>query len=174
MKINVKDIICLGVNRPDSSNNSGFIDKWVSLHNRTSFRTLSDLEMVIITFLFVPFRFRYTFELYLTSDKLIQFTWNISLCVACNMLFPTLLVSLRKIFFLRFCGKHALFFPKMTIQAIGLTGQISSSMCLCLTGIFPTWKYVSTQLIFYHRLFWWKEEHKGKEEECKLRISLSE
>lgn len=27
MKINVKDIICLGVNRPDSSNNSGFIDK---------------------------------------------------------------------------------------------------------------------------------------------------
>ncbi|XP_056106336.1 arf-GAP with Rho-GAP domain, ANK repeat and PH domain-containing protein 3 isoform X3 [Rhinichthys klamathensis goyatoka] len=44
MKINVKDIICLGVNRPDSSNNSGFIDK-----------------------------FRYTFELYLTSDKLIQF-----------------------------------------------------------------------------------------------------
>ncbi|XP_067313896.1 arf-GAP with Rho-GAP domain, ANK repeat and PH domain-containing protein 3 isoform X2 [Pseudorasbora parva] len=44
MKINVKDIICLGVNRPDSSNNSGFIDK-----------------------------FRYTFELYLMSDKLIQF-----------------------------------------------------------------------------------------------------
>uniref|UniRef100_A0A672NQM3 Arf-GAP with Rho-GAP domain, ANK repeat and PH domain-containing protein 3-like n=1 Tax=Sinocyclocheilus grahami TaxID=75366 RepID=A0A672NQM3_SINGR len=44
MKIDVKDIICLGVSRPDSSNNSGFIDK-----------------------------FRYTFELYLTSDKLIQF-----------------------------------------------------------------------------------------------------
>ncbi|RXN35229.1 arf-GAP with Rho-GAP ANK repeat and PH domain-containing 3-like protein [Labeo rohita] len=44
MKIDVKDIICLGVSRPDSSNNSGFIDK-----------------------------FRYTFELYLTSDKLVQF-----------------------------------------------------------------------------------------------------
>ncbi|XP_016409165.1 arf-GAP with Rho-GAP domain, ANK repeat and PH domain-containing protein 3 [Sinocyclocheilus rhinocerous] len=44
LKIDVKDIICLGVSRPDSSNNSGFIDK-----------------------------FRYTFELYLTSDKLIQF-----------------------------------------------------------------------------------------------------
>ncbi|TSK28154.1 Arf-GAP with Rho-GAP domain, ANK repeat and PH domain-containing protein 3 [Bagarius yarrelli] len=45
MKIEVKDIICLGVSRPDlCSNNNGFID-----------------------------RFRYTFELYLTSDKLIQF-----------------------------------------------------------------------------------------------------
>ncbi|XP_687312.3 arf-GAP with Rho-GAP domain, ANK repeat and PH domain-containing protein 3 isoform X3 [Danio rerio] len=44
MKIDVKDIICLGVSRPDSSNNSGFIDK-----------------------------FRYTFELYLMSDKLVQF-----------------------------------------------------------------------------------------------------
>ncbi|KAL6480397.1 hypothetical protein MHYP_G00114300 [Metynnis hypsauchen] len=45
MKIDVKDIICLGVNRPDScNNNNGFID-----------------------------RFRYTFELYLTSEKLIQF-----------------------------------------------------------------------------------------------------
>ncbi|KAA0709288.1 Arf-GAP with [Triplophysa tibetana] len=44
MKIDVKDIICLGVSRPDSINNSGFIDK-----------------------------FRFTFELYLTSDKLVQF-----------------------------------------------------------------------------------------------------
>uniref|UniRef100_A0A8B9RBC5 ArfGAP with RhoGAP domain, ankyrin repeat and PH domain 3 n=1 Tax=Astyanax mexicanus TaxID=7994 RepID=A0A8B9RBC5_ASTMX len=44
MKIDVKDIICLGVNRPDSLNNNGFID-----------------------------RFRYTFELYLTSEKLVQF-----------------------------------------------------------------------------------------------------
>uniref|UniRef100_A0A4W4G047 ArfGAP with RhoGAP domain, ankyrin repeat and PH domain 3 n=1 Tax=Electrophorus electricus TaxID=8005 RepID=A0A4W4G047_ELEEL len=44
MKIDVKDIICLGVSRPDSCNNNGFID-----------------------------RFRYTFELYLTSEKLIQF-----------------------------------------------------------------------------------------------------
>ncbi|KAJ8015069.1 hypothetical protein DPEC_G00022300 [Dallia pectoralis] len=44
MKINVKDILCLGVSRPDSSNNNGFID-----------------------------RFRYTFELYLTSEKLYQF-----------------------------------------------------------------------------------------------------
>lgn len=44
MKIDVKDIICLGVSRPDTSINSGFIDK-----------------------------FRYTFELYLTSDKLVQF-----------------------------------------------------------------------------------------------------
>ncbi|XP_051514246.1 arf-GAP with Rho-GAP domain, ANK repeat and PH domain-containing protein 3-like isoform X2 [Myxocyprinus asiaticus] len=43
-KIDVKDIICLGVSRPDSCNNSGFIDK-----------------------------FRYTFELYLTSDKLVLF-----------------------------------------------------------------------------------------------------
>lgn len=110
---------------------------------------------------------------------MIHFTWNRSMCVTCNMLFPTLLVSLRKILFYILKSyyilniKHALFFPRMTIQAICLTGQISSSMCLCLTGIFPTWQYVSTQLIFYHRLFWWKEEHKGKEEECKLRISLS-
>ncbi|KAI4874726.1 hypothetical protein NFI96_028345 [Prochilodus magdalenae] len=44
MKIDVKDIICLGVSRPDSCNNNGFID-----------------------------RFRYTFELYLTSEKLVQF-----------------------------------------------------------------------------------------------------
>ncbi|XP_023151491.2 arf-GAP with Rho-GAP domain, ANK repeat and PH domain-containing protein 3 [Amphiprion ocellaris] len=45
MQINVKDIVCLGVSRPDSSNsNNGFID-----------------------------RFRYTFELYLTSAKLYQF-----------------------------------------------------------------------------------------------------
>ncbi|KAL0973712.1 hypothetical protein UPYG_G00209930 [Umbra pygmaea] len=44
MKIDVKDILCLGVSRPDSSNNNGFID-----------------------------RFRYTFELYLNSEKLYQF-----------------------------------------------------------------------------------------------------
>ncbi|KAM6977873.1 arf-GAP with Rho-GAP domain, ANK repeat and PH domain-containing protein 3 [Aplochiton taeniatus] len=45
LKINVNDILCLGVSRPDTSNNNnGFID-----------------------------RFRYTFELYLTSDKLHQF-----------------------------------------------------------------------------------------------------
>ncbi|XP_062332066.1 arf-GAP with Rho-GAP domain, ANK repeat and PH domain-containing protein 3 isoform X2 [Osmerus eperlanus] len=45
LKINVKDILCLGVSRPASChNNTGFID-----------------------------RFRYTFELYLTSDKLYQF-----------------------------------------------------------------------------------------------------
>ncbi|KAF5906690.1 arf-GAP with Rho-GAP domain, ANK repeat and PH domain-containing protein 3-like, partial [Clarias magur] len=45
MKIEVKDIICLGVSRPEScTNNNGFID-----------------------------RFRYTFELYLTSEKLVQF-----------------------------------------------------------------------------------------------------
>ncbi|KAG7329303.1 hypothetical protein KOW79_007477 [Hemibagrus wyckioides] len=45
MKIEVKDIICLGVSRPElCTNNNGFID-----------------------------RFRYTFELYLTSDKIVQF-----------------------------------------------------------------------------------------------------
>ncbi|XP_044219099.1 arf-GAP with Rho-GAP domain, ANK repeat and PH domain-containing protein 3 isoform X1 [Thunnus albacares] len=46
MQISIKDIVCLGITRPDSSNNNnnGFID-----------------------------RFRYTFELYLTSDKLYQF-----------------------------------------------------------------------------------------------------
>ncbi|XP_029917727.1 arf-GAP with Rho-GAP domain, ANK repeat and PH domain-containing protein 3 [Myripristis murdjan] len=45
MQISVKDIVCLGVSRPDgSNNNNGFID-----------------------------RFRYTFELYLTSEKLYQF-----------------------------------------------------------------------------------------------------
>ncbi|XP_045082642.1 arf-GAP with Rho-GAP domain, ANK repeat and PH domain-containing protein 3 [Coregonus clupeaformis] len=44
MKINVKDILCLGVSRPDSCNNNGFID-----------------------------RFLYTFELYLSSEKLYQF-----------------------------------------------------------------------------------------------------
>uniref|UniRef100_UPI003AABC3CA arf-GAP with Rho-GAP domain, ANK repeat and PH domain-containing protein 3 n=1 Tax=Centroberyx gerrardi TaxID=166262 RepID=UPI003AABC3CA len=44
LQISVKDIVCLGVSRPDNSNNNGFID-----------------------------RFRYTFELYLTSEKLYQF-----------------------------------------------------------------------------------------------------
>ncbi|XP_023276448.1 arf-GAP with Rho-GAP domain, ANK repeat and PH domain-containing protein 3 [Seriola lalandi dorsalis] len=45
LQISVRDIVCLGVSRPDSSNNNnGFID-----------------------------RFRYTFELYLTSEKLFQF-----------------------------------------------------------------------------------------------------
>ncbi|XP_059202723.1 arf-GAP with Rho-GAP domain, ANK repeat and PH domain-containing protein 3 [Centropristis striata] len=45
LQISVRDIVCLGVSRPDSSNsNNGFID-----------------------------RFRYTFELYLTSEKLHQF-----------------------------------------------------------------------------------------------------
>ncbi|KAM9376550.1 arf-GAP with Rho-GAP domain, ANK repeat and PH domain-containing protein 3 [Pholidichthys leucotaenia] len=48
MQIGSKDIVCLGVGRPDpsnsSNNNNGFID-----------------------------RFRYTFELYLTSEKLYQF-----------------------------------------------------------------------------------------------------
>ncbi|KAM6923508.1 arf-GAP with Rho-GAP domain, ANK repeat and PH domain-containing protein 3 [Xenentodon cancila] len=41
MQIGVKDIVCLGVSRPNLRNNNGFID-----------------------------RFRYTFELYLTSEKL--------------------------------------------------------------------------------------------------------
>uniref|UniRef100_A0A4W5P9W0 ArfGAP with RhoGAP domain, ankyrin repeat and PH domain 3 n=1 Tax=Hucho hucho TaxID=62062 RepID=A0A4W5P9W0_9TELE len=44
MKIDVKDIVCLGVSRPDSSSNNGFID-----------------------------RFLYTFQLYLSSEKLYQF-----------------------------------------------------------------------------------------------------
>ncbi|KAM3866624.1 arf-GAP with Rho-GAP domain, ANK repeat and PH domain-containing protein 3-like [Diretmus argenteus] len=44
MQISIKDVVCLGVSRPDTSNNNGFID-----------------------------RFRYTFELYLTSEKLYQF-----------------------------------------------------------------------------------------------------
>ncbi|XP_054648633.1 arf-GAP with Rho-GAP domain, ANK repeat and PH domain-containing protein 3 isoform X3 [Dunckerocampus dactyliophorus] len=45
MEIVLKDVVCLGVTRPDSANNNnGFVD-----------------------------RFRYTFELYLTSDKLYQF-----------------------------------------------------------------------------------------------------
>ncbi|XP_023653308.2 arf-GAP with Rho-GAP domain, ANK repeat and PH domain-containing protein 3 isoform X2 [Paramormyrops kingsleyae] len=43
-KIDIKDIVCLGVSRPDTSNNTGFID-----------------------------RFRYTFELCLSSEKLYQF-----------------------------------------------------------------------------------------------------
>ncbi|KAL2077435.1 hypothetical protein ACEWY4_026939 [Coilia grayii] len=52
MKIDLRDIICLGVSRPDScNNNNGFIDRHLG----------SDC------------RFRYTFELYLSSDKLIQF-----------------------------------------------------------------------------------------------------
>ncbi|XP_070769055.1 arf-GAP with Rho-GAP domain, ANK repeat and PH domain-containing protein 3 [Enoplosus armatus] len=44
LQISVKDIVCLGISRPDSNNSNGFID-----------------------------RFRYTFELYLTSEKLYQF-----------------------------------------------------------------------------------------------------
>ncbi|XP_024918776.1 arf-GAP with Rho-GAP domain, ANK repeat and PH domain-containing protein 3 isoform X2 [Cynoglossus semilaevis] len=47
IQINAKDIVCLGISRPDASNNNnnnGFID-----------------------------RFRYTFELYLTTEKLHQF-----------------------------------------------------------------------------------------------------
>uniref|UniRef100_A0A8C7K8V5 ArfGAP with RhoGAP domain, ankyrin repeat and PH domain 3 n=1 Tax=Oncorhynchus kisutch TaxID=8019 RepID=A0A8C7K8V5_ONCKI len=50
MKINVKDIVCLGVSRPDSCNNNGFIDR------------LEDQS-----------RFLYTFQLYLSSEKLYQF-----------------------------------------------------------------------------------------------------
>ncbi|XP_061541602.1 arf-GAP with Rho-GAP domain, ANK repeat and PH domain-containing protein 3 isoform X4 [Phycodurus eques] len=44
MEISLKDVVCLGVSRPDSFNNNCFVD-----------------------------RFRYTFELYLTSDKVYQF-----------------------------------------------------------------------------------------------------
>ncbi|XP_061895806.1 arf-GAP with Rho-GAP domain, ANK repeat and PH domain-containing protein 3-like isoform X2 [Entelurus aequoreus] len=44
MEIGLKDVVCLGVSRPDLLKNNGFVD-----------------------------RFRYTFELYLTSDKLYQF-----------------------------------------------------------------------------------------------------
>ncbi|XP_061690994.1 arf-GAP with Rho-GAP domain, ANK repeat and PH domain-containing protein 3 isoform X2 [Syngnathoides biaculeatus] len=44
MEISLKDVVCLGVNRPDSSSSNGFVD-----------------------------RFQYTFELYLTSDKVYQF-----------------------------------------------------------------------------------------------------
>ncbi|XP_077388256.1 arf-GAP with Rho-GAP domain, ANK repeat and PH domain-containing protein 3 isoform X2 [Festucalex cinctus] len=44
MEISLKDVVCLGVSRPDSSKNNGFVD-----------------------------RFRYTFELYLTTDKIYQF-----------------------------------------------------------------------------------------------------
>ncbi|XP_037318246.2 arf-GAP with Rho-GAP domain, ANK repeat and PH domain-containing protein 3 isoform X2 [Pungitius pungitius] len=67
LQISVKDIVCLGVSRPDSSNNSnGFID-----------------------------RFRYTFELYLTSEKLYLFgletanvlhSWTQSIGKACTPL----------------------------------------------------------------------------------------
>ncbi|XP_029688014.1 arf-GAP with Rho-GAP domain, ANK repeat and PH domain-containing protein 3-like isoform X3 [Takifugu rubripes] len=45
MQISLRDIVCLGVSRPDSSSNNGFLDS----------------------------RFRYTFELYLSSEKLSHF-----------------------------------------------------------------------------------------------------
>uniref|UniRef100_A0A8C7T0G1 ArfGAP with RhoGAP domain, ankyrin repeat and PH domain 3 n=1 Tax=Oncorhynchus mykiss TaxID=8022 RepID=A0A8C7T0G1_ONCMY len=54
MKINVKDIVCLGVSRPDSCNNNGFID-----------------------------RFLYTFQLYLSSEKLYQFGLETSDALQC-------------------------------------------------------------------------------------------
>ncbi|KAK5896476.1 hypothetical protein CesoFtcFv8_009629 [Champsocephalus esox] len=44
LQISVRDIVCLGVSRPDASNNNGFID-----------------------------RFRFTFEMCLSSEKLLQF-----------------------------------------------------------------------------------------------------
>ncbi|XP_077429485.1 arf-GAP with Rho-GAP domain, ANK repeat and PH domain-containing protein 3 isoform X2 [Vanacampus margaritifer] len=44
MEISLKDVLCLGVSRPETSNNNGFVD-----------------------------RFRYTFELYLSTDKIYQF-----------------------------------------------------------------------------------------------------
>nr|XP_019963785.1 PREDICTED: arf-GAP with Rho-GAP domain, ANK repeat and PH domain-containing protein 3-like [Paralichthys olivaceus] len=50
LQINVKDIVCLGVGRPDSSNNN-------NNNNNNGFMD----------------RFRYTFELYLTSEKLFLF-----------------------------------------------------------------------------------------------------
>lgn len=67
LQISAKDIVCLGVGRPDSSCSSGFIDRYLcvaeldgSLHVRPTETRLS-------------VRFRYTFELYLTSENLYQF-----------------------------------------------------------------------------------------------------
>lgn len=68
MQISVKDIVCLGIGRPDSSgNNNGFIDRFVSS------RLLPRLHSGDTSMTPLPLRFRYTFELYLTSDKLYQF-----------------------------------------------------------------------------------------------------
>lgn len=69
MQISVKDIICLGISRPDSTNSNGSIDRFVLSPLRfLQLKQLSDCFPHSVLF-----RFRYTFELYLTSEKLYQF-----------------------------------------------------------------------------------------------------
>ncbi|MEQ2170889.1 hypothetical protein GOODEAATRI_004996, partial [Goodea atripinnis] len=70
LRISLKDIVCLGVSRPDSSsNNNGFIDRLVF-----SFMVPPAGVCLKLTVLFCLFcRFRYTFELYVASEKLFLF-----------------------------------------------------------------------------------------------------
>ncbi|MEQ2191442.1 hypothetical protein XENOCAPTIV_028653, partial [Xenoophorus captivus] len=70
LRISLKDIVCLGVSRPDSSsNNNGFIDRLVF-----SFMVPPAGVCLKLTVLFCLFcRFRYTFELYVASEKLFMF-----------------------------------------------------------------------------------------------------
>lgn len=78
LQIDAKDIVCLGVGRPDSaSNNNGFIDRSVlsSTPPPAGLRLNTTVLLgPIPTVLLGPScRFRYTFELYVASEKLFLF-----------------------------------------------------------------------------------------------------
>lgn len=68
LQISLRDVVCLGVSRPDpSSNNNGLLDRCVcSLDSRVLLELLSQR-------LLSNRRFCYSFELYLTSEKLHHF-----------------------------------------------------------------------------------------------------
>lgn len=70
LQIDAKDIVCLGVGRPDSaSNNNGFIDRSVL----SSTPPPAGLRLNTTVLLGPSCRFRYTFELYVASEKLFLF-----------------------------------------------------------------------------------------------------
>lgn len=70
VQISVRNIVCVGVARPDAStNNNGFIDRFGFQlgADPSGLTSCCDSELCV---LFWTVRFRYTFELYLTSEKL--------------------------------------------------------------------------------------------------------
>lgn len=73
LQISVKDIVCLGVSRPDSSNNNnnnGFIDRFALFPVKLCVSMMTQMNTAVSLSVL---RFRYTFELYLKSQKLYQF-----------------------------------------------------------------------------------------------------
>lgn len=70
LQLSVKDIVCLGVSRPDpSNNNNGFIDRSASVPPAPPAGVHPDLTVLLR----LSRRFRYTFELYMASEKLLLF-----------------------------------------------------------------------------------------------------